>query len=121
MIYMVSMVSFEDLRKFLEINVNIEGASSWFIRELIEYIDEYMLSSIGLLLDENLPKDMEYEVLENKTLCDLGFREPDCEKTFIIALYASSEEKPIAYIVFDRVIGDNTYYFKLRKIMPTTL
>ncbi|GEM_PF-1728679 len=107
----------EELKHLVNLNIRIEGPSSWIVRGLIEDIDEYVIDTIMLMLDENLPEDLEYEVLEDKTLCDIEPNEKDCEKTFLIAIYFNAEKEPFAYIVFDRRIGDNTYVFKLRKII----
>ncbi len=107
----------EELKKQIDLRVNISGPSSWVIRGLIEDVDEYVISSLDMLIGENLPNDLEYEILEDKNLCSIDSREPDCEDTLVIAIYRVEEKDPIAYIVYDRIIGDNTYEFRLRKII----
>ncbi len=106
----------ETIKHIINIKISAEGPSNWVFRGLIEDIDEYVLDSIALILDEQLPENMEYEIREDRTLCDIKYEE-DCEKTIIVELYIANYEKPVAFVVFDRVIGDNTYVFKLRKII----
>ncbi len=106
----------ETIKHNVNIKISVEGPSNWIFRGLIEDIDEYVLDSIALILDEQLPENMEYEIREDKTLCDIKYEE-DCEKTIVVELYMTDYEKPVAFIIFDRIIGDNTYVFRLREII----
>lgn len=110
---------FEELKHLVDLYIHVVGPSSWEIRGLIENIDEYAIDTISLILDENLPEDLEYEILEDKTLCDINPEEQDCENTLVIAIYFNEEYEPFAYIIFNRELGDNTYILKLRKILLT--
>ncbi len=109
----------EELKHLINLVIHIEGPSSWIVRGLIENVDEYVLDTISLILDENLSEDLEYEILEDKTLCDISPGEKDCKDTLPIAIYFNGDVDPLAYIVFNRKLGDNTYIFKLRKIILT--
>ncbi len=109
----------EELKNLINLTIHIEGPSSWIVRGLIENIDEYVLDTISLILDENLSEDLEYEILESKTLCDISPEDGDCKDTLLIAIYYDGDADPFAYIIFDRKLGDNTYIFKLRKIILT--
>lgn len=113
-------IELDDLRKQLNLKVYIDGPANWSVRGLIEDVDEYVLATLDMILSENLPEDMEYEIHEDKNLCSIDPSEPDCEETLIVSLYRINEKDPIAYIVFNRVIGDNTYEFSFRKILVKT-
>ncbi|WFO75518.1 hypothetical protein J4526_01060 [Desulfurococcaceae archaeon MEX13E-LK6-19] len=110
-------IELEDLKKQLSLRIVIDGPASWATRGLIEDVDEYVLSTLDMLLSENLPEDVEYEIQEDTNLCSIEPSEPDCERTLVVALYRVNEENPIAYIIFNRIIGDNTYEFSFRKII----
>ena len=113
-------LEFEDLSKQIRLKIFIEGSSSWILRGLIEDVDEYALSTLDMLLSENLPEDIEYEINEENNLCKIEPNEPDCENTLVIPLYRVGEKDPFAYIVFNRIIGDNTYELSFRKILLQT-
>ncbi len=107
----------EELKRALDIRIELSGPSHWVIRNLINDLDEYIIDAIMLILDESIPEGFEYEILEDTTLCDIRSDERDCENTFLVALYIEGTNKVVSYIVFDRIIGDNTYILRHRKII----
>ncbi len=117
---MLSSNLLDEIKRVVGIRVSLEGPSHWIVRGLIEDIDDYVVGCITMLLDEYLPDDIEYDVLEDKTLCDIDSSAKDCRDTLLIALYYRDDEKPFTYIVFNRRLGDNTYSLEFREVIQTS-
>ncbi len=107
------------LKKVLNIKLYFEGPSDWSIREYIEVIDEYLMERLPVILNNVLePYGLEASILKDEEACRV-LGEHECSSRIVVAIYDGEGGHVLFYVVYRRVVGDNTFEFQLEKLIST--
>jgi len=108
-------IDVDGLKKLLSIRLFFEGPISWSVREYIEFIDDYLMERLPIILNDLLePYGLEASILDQDDACRVV---KDCSDATVIGVYSRESGSRVAYAVFRHRVGDNTLSFYLERVM----
>ncbi|WP_232216781.1 hypothetical protein [Desulfurococcus amylolyticus] len=107
----------DTLRRILSMRLVFEGGSGWVSRELIDVLEDYLMERLPVMINDLVePLGLEASILSDSG-CNIFPEEEACNQLVIAELYASEADKPLVYVLYRLIKGENTFEFYLYKIV----